>query len=81
MKAKGSDNSFVAPDPSHGMIVVCEVGAAPRGRPNLRLGMGCAALTGWQIPSHAVFEKEFPFYETGGHRDPPLRGDNRWGRG
>ena len=37
MESNGSYNSFVTSHPSHGMVVVGEVGTAPRGRPNLRM--------------------------------------------
>jgi len=30
----------IVPNHLHGSTVICEVGAAPRGRPNLRMEMG-----------------------------------------
>jgi len=68
------DQMQIMPNHLHGIIVICEVGAAPRGRPTFRMDNGDENSDNLERSSHSAITRGLNFQRLGGHRDPPLRG-------
>ncbi len=62
------------PNHLHGIIVICEAGAAPRGRPTYRMDHGVDISNEIESPSHAAIERTIVFPTVGRARGPAPTG-------
>ena len=68
------DQMQIMPNHLHGIIVVCEVGAAPRGRPTYRMDNGVDISNEIERPSHAAIERTIVCPTVGRARGPAPTG-------